>query len=242
MTFGRYAAVIELLDRAIASRRQPTEVEAKAILRTIGFESPSSVACDTIDAVAAGIERLRAPFVVKIVSSDIPHKTEVGGVIFPLHDVGSAVAACRDALARVRALRSEAQVDGFLVEEYRPAFPEWLLCASANTAVGPVVTFGLGGVHTELLSAVESRLAPLRPRDIDGLIDESPLRKVLCGYRGRPAIDRQLVRDAIARLSDFICAPDVACRVDEIELNPIAIGADGVFALDALLLLKGDER
>jgi succinyl-CoA synthetase beta subunit len=239
MLSRRYAAANEIIQRALCSERQPTESEAKALLNCIGIGSPEFVVCRSVEAIASQIERLRAPFVAKIVSRSIRHKTEVGGVVLPLKDAEAVLRACNEISSRVRLARPDATIDGFLIEEYRPAFPEWLLAGRLDRALGPVVSFGMGGVHTELVRIIEHKLAPLRPQDVDSLIDATPLRRVLEGYRGQPAFDRQVARDAIVSISDFICAPEFEKHVSEIEINPISISANGACALDALLILRG---
>lgn len=239
MLSRRYAAASEIIERAMASGRQPTEADAKKLLACIGLASPPSIFSPSVNTLASQIEHLRPPFVAKVVSPDIRHKTEVGGVVCPLQDAVSVISACSEILSRVSKLRPDATIEGFLIEEYRPAFPEWLLAGRVDSALGPVVSLGMGGVHTELLRMVEHKLAPLRARDVDALIDATPLHKCLAGYRGQPAFDRQLVRDAISSISDFLCTPAFAKHVREIEINPISMSAKGVYALDALLILRG---
>ena len=239
MLSRRYAVASEIIERAMASGRQPTEADAKMLLGCIGIASPPSIFSSSITTLPPEIAQLRPPFVAKVVSPAIRHKTEVGGVVCPLQDAESVIRACNEIWGRISKLRPDACIDGFLIEEYRPAFPEWLLAGRVDSVLGPVVSFGMGGVHTELLRMVEHRLAPLRARDVDALIDATPLRKCLEGYRGRPAFDRQLARDAISSVSDFLCTSEFAKHVSEIEINPISMSAEGVYALDALLILRG---
>ena len=239
MLSRRYEAASEIIERAVASGRQPTEADAKTLLHCIGLASPSSVFSASIHALASQIEHLRAPFVAKVVSPAIRHKTEVGGVVCALQDAESVTRACGEILSRVKKLRPDAAIEGFLIEEYRPAFPEWLLAGRVDSVLGPVVSLGMGGVHTELLRIVEHKLAPLRAQDVDALIDATPLKICLAGYRGQPAFDRQLARDAISSISDFLCTPVFAKHVSEIEINPISMSDQGVYALDALLILRG---
>lgn len=230
---------VELLDAIASTGRRATEADAKRLLATIGIGSPSSVVCRSLDEVRGALERFQYPLVAKVVSTEIQHKTEIGGVVFPLNNLTSVLNACAEIDGRVRSALPEVAIEGFLIEEYRPAFPEWLLSARVDTLLGPVVSFGLGGVHTELINRVVHRLAPLRTRDIDELIDMSGMSRVLSGYRGNPPISRERVHEPIAALSEFISAPEIAERVSAVEINPIHIGPCGVWALDAVLVLKG---
>jgi acetyltransferase len=140
--------------------------------------------------------------------------------------------------ARLAASRPDVTLEGFLVEAYRPAQPEWILALRNDATFGPVVMFGLGGLFVETLRQVSYRLAPLRDADIEALLSERPAIRHLLGARGRPPADRAALAEALRRLSDLAQIPQIAKDISEIEINPLVIGEHGVLALDALIVLR----
>ena len=98
--------------------------------------------------------------------------------------------------------------------------------------------FGLGGIYVDILRQVSFRLAPLREHDVDALISEQPAMRILDGARGKPAANRAALKDAIRRLSGLAQHPAIAAEISEIEINPLTVTAEGVLALDALIVLR----
>jgi acetate---CoA ligase (ADP-forming) len=214
-----------------------SEPESKALLREIGIPVPPGHVVTSATAMAEAAQALDYPVVVKAVSRALTHKTDAGGIVFPVATAADAVAACGLITGRVRRARPDIVLDGFLVEAFQPAKFEWILSLRIDPHFGPLVMFGLGGIFVELLGQVSFRLAPLSEMDIDGLLADRLVVRVLDGLRGEPPADRGALRGAIQALSAFgACA--VAAGIAEIEINPLIATARGVVALDALVLLR----
>jgi acyl-CoA synthetase (NDP forming) len=176
------------------------------------------------------------PVVLKVVSEDLPHKTEVGGVVLDLPDAG-AVAAAHDAmLARVRDKAPAARIDGVLVSPMRRGGTEMILGAKRDPVFGPVVIVGLGGIFAEILEDVAVRPAPVDEAEALEMLRSLKAFPVLNGARGRPRADLPAAARAIAALSRFAAAH--AGQVAEIDINPLLLlpEGQGAVALDALLV------
>src|SRR5215470_6298936 len=134
-----------------------SEPEAKAFLRAQGIPVPPGRAIPTAEEAPVVVGEVGAPVVVKAVAHQLTHKTDVGAVIFPVEFASH---------------RPDIALDGFLVEAYRPAQPEWIVALRNDAHFGPTIMFGLGGIYVETLRQVSFRLAPLCDRDIEALLSE----------------------------------------------------------------------
>jgi succinyl-CoA synthetase beta subunit len=219
-------------------RSTMSEPDAKAFLGSLGIPVPPARLIRDVAAAAAALSAVGPPVVVKAVARGLTHKTEAGGVIMPIETPAAAEAACRTIAQRVGDYRPGVVLEGFLIEAYRPGQPEWILALRVDPDFGPTIMFGLGGIYVEALRQVAFRLAPLREHDIDALLTERPAMRILKGARGKPAPDRNALRDAIRRLSDVARRPDIVAQLSEIEINPLIISDNGVLALDALVVLR----
>jgi succinyl-CoA synthetase beta subunit len=234
--------VVGLIARARArGQRTLSEPDSKAFLRALGIPVPPGRVVSGSAEAAAALDEIRPPVVVKAVSSALTHKTDAGGIMFPVETAAAAAAACETIAARVRQARPDVVLDGFLVEAYRPAQPEWILGLRIDRQFGPAVMFGLGGIFVELLRQVSFRLAPLRDADIDALLTEKPATRILDGVRGSRPADRQSLKAAIRALSDLSGQAGIAEAISEIEINPLTVTDRGILALDALIVLRVEE-
>ena len=215
-----------------------SEPEAKAFLRAQGIPVPPGRVVPTPEEAPGVVCEVGTPVVVKAVAYQLTHKTEAGAVLFPVDSPTAAEKACRTIAARVAAYRPDIALDGFLIEAYRPAQPEWILALRNDPHFGPAIMFGLGGIYVETLRQVSFRLAPLRDEDIEALLSERPAMQLLSGARGRARLDRRAVVDVVRRLSDLSQQSSVARDISEIEINPLAVTEDGALALDALIVLR----
>src|SRR6185436_4011287 len=191
----------------------------------------------------AEIEALQAspfqfPVAVKIESPDVPHKTEAGAVKLGITDLASLKQAARDVVAAAQRYKPGARIDGVLVQEMASGV-EVIAGVVNDPGFGPVVTFGLGGIFTELMKDVTHRFVPFSVDEAREMIGEIKGAPMLTGYRGRPALDVAALADALARLS--LLAADHADRIAEIDVNPLFVREKGVVAADALIVLKGEK-
>lgn len=227
-----------LIAAARAERRTLlTEPEAKAFLRALGIPVPDGRVVRDPGEAAAALAAIGPPVVIKAVAHDLTHKTDAGGVLYPIDTPAAAQAACRRIAANVAAHRADIRLQGFLIEAYRPAQPEWILALRNDPQFGPVMMFGLGGLYVDILRQVSFRLLPLGDDDIAALLSERPATRILCGARGAPPADLGALQNAIRRLSEVALRPDLLAGIAEIEINPLTVTGAGVLALDALIVL-----
>jgi succinyl-CoA synthetase beta subunit len=224
-----------------AGRSFFTEPEAKALLRALGIPVPSGRLVRDENEAAEALKAVGPPVVIKAVAYNLTHKTDAGGVLFPIETPAAASEACRTIAERVGARRSDVRLEGFLIEAYRPAHPEWILALRNDPQFGPIVLFGLGGLYVDILRQVSFRLVPLRDDELDAFLTERPAMRILQGVRGRPPADLAALKAAIRCLSDAALRSDVAEHITEIEINPLTVGPDGVLALDALIVLRQEH-
>jgi acetate---CoA ligase (ADP-forming) len=215
-----------------------SEPASKAFLRAIGIPIPPSYVVTSAAAAAEAAETIGCPVVVKAISRALTHKTDVGGIAFPIETPAAAVTACDLIAERVRRARPDVVLDGFLIEAFQPAKLEWILSLKIDPQFGPYIMFGLGGIFVELLGQVSFRLAPLSEMDIDSLLAEKLVARALEGIRGDRPANRESLKAAIRALSDLGTRSDIAAGITEIEINPLIVTERGVLALDALILLR----
>lgn len=215
---------------------QLNEADAKRWLASQGLPVPEAVLATTCDQAVAAANRMGYPVVAKVASADITHKTEVGGVAIGLADAAAVAAAWDGIHARVQARAPAARVQGLLVERMAPAGGvEVLVGVTRDPVFGPVLTFGLGGVHVELFQDVARRLLPLNRAEAERLVREPRSFALLDGARGRPRADVPALVDLLLQVSAFVTVQ--GDRIDEMDLNPVWVGpaGQGVCVLDAVI-------
>jgi len=219
----------------IAPGTRFNEATAKALLRDAGIASPAERAVADVEEVAAAAAAMRFPLALKIVSADILHKTEIGGVVLGLADVEAVTAAAGSMLVRVGAALPEARIDAFLLSEMAPAGAELILGTRRDPLFGPLVMVGLGGVTAELFQDVAIRLAPVTRDEAQAMLRELRSFPLLDGWRGGPKADLDAAANAIVAVSALAAVN--ADRVETIEINPLRLLAEGqgALALDAVI-------
>ena len=229
---------------AAEGRRRLTEAEAKAVVGAYGVPVPELQSAATPEEVA----RLAAPMlaehgrlVVKLLSRDIAHKSDVGGVVLDIETAGQAESAARGIAARLAAARPEARLDGFTLHPMlrRPGALELIAGIGRDPAFGPVILFGAGGTAVEVLGDTAVGLPPLDAGLADDLIAATRTGRLLAGWRERAPADMDAVRGALIALSHLI--EDFPC-LREVEINPLLAAASGVVALDAAVELDPEDR
>ena len=230
-----------ICNAAVARHPALTEPETKAILNSIGIEIPAGDVAESPDEAEAIAQRLPAPFVVKVVDRFITHKTDIGGIVFPVSDPGDVGDACVRIRNNLIANGLDASSIGYLVETFSPAETECILGLRMDPAFGAVVVFGLGGVFVEVLRKVAFRLAPLTTEDIGALLEESGALRLFQGLRGVEAVDVPALEATIGAFAELALIPGVVKHIAEIEINPLGASSSGCIALDAVaILLKKD--
>jgi acyl-CoA synthetase (NDP forming) len=218
----------------IAPASRFSEAQAKALLGEIGIPSPQEhLVQNAADAdEIAGL--IGGPLAIKVVSPDILHKTEVGGVALniPPAQAGACVEAMSD---RVTAAMSDAEMTGFLISPMISGGTECIVGVHVDPLLGPVVMFGLGGIFVELLNDVTTRLAPVTEAEAIEMIKSVKGYPLLDGFRGQPKADVPALARAICAVSRLAAANSTT--VNTIEVNPLLVldAGQGVLALDAII-------
>lgn len=214
--------------------------ERRAAALFAALEVPIAKAMVVPDArrVAAAVDEIGGPVALKILSADIAHKTEAGGVALGLPDGQHASVAARDMEKRVRAHSPQARLEGFLVQKMERGLAEVILGFRRDPLVGPTVTVGLGGVLAELYKDAATRLAPVDETEARQMIEGVKGLAILRGYRNLPRGDVAALARTVAAFSTL--AHKAFVDVSDAEINPLLVKRDGegVVAVDGLVVLR----
>lgn len=215
------------------------EFDARALLADYGVPDGGGRLVSSAAAAGDAVRALGGPAVLKIQSPDIPHKTEVGGVLPGIETAETAAAGFAEIMASAQALRPEAVVRGVLVQPMAPAGIEMIVGASVDPDYGPLVMVGLGGVFVEVYGDVAFAPAPLDPFHARSLIESLTAWPLLQGIRGAGPANIDPLVDLIVRISHL--AADHADVIAEIDLNPVIVHPEGggVSIADALIVCGG---
>jgi len=217
-----------------ADRTLLTEVESKQLLHAAGLNVTQARLATSADDAAAAATEIGFPVVLKIVSGDIAHKSDVGGVALNLADAAAVRTAYDGMLASVRKAAPHASIEGVSVQTMAKPGIEVIIGLTKDPQFGPVLMFGLGGIMVEVLKDVAFRIVPLEPRDAAQMVREIRGYPVLEGVRGQPASDVAALEKMILQISQFAEQhPEVA----ELDLNPVFAYPDGAIAVDARVVL-----
>lgn len=211
-----------------------TEVESKQVLHDAGMPVALAVLARDADEAAKAAEKAGFPVVLKIVSPDVPHKSDVGGVKLGLQSTEDVKTAFEGIIAAVKAAQPDARIEGVAVQKMAPAGTEVIIGISKDPQFGPVLMFGLGGILVEVLKDVAFRIVPLEPKDARQMVREIKAFPVLEGVRGQPPADIGALEKLILQVSDFIEAHP---EIDEMDLNPVLAYPDGMLAVDARIVV-----
>ncbi|NYE23148.1 acetate--CoA ligase family protein [Pigmentiphaga litoralis] len=214
-----------------------SEAQSKALLEAAGVPVTKDIIVQ--DARAAELDSASFPVVVKIVSQDIPHKTEVGGVKVGIADRAALTAAIDEVLGNARQHVPDARIDGVLVAPMIRGGFELIAGVVNDEVFGPVVVVGAGGIYAELLKDTSCRLAPFGIDTARQMLDELQCRPILNGARGKPPLDVDAAARVLASLSQFAWA--TRDDVMEVDINPLFVLEHGVMAADALVVPFGAQ-
>lgn len=215
-----------------------TEVEAKQVLREAGVPATETVLATSREAAEAEAARIGFPVVLKVVSPDIAHKSDVGGVKLNLASKEAVGSAYDEIIASARAAQPGANIVGVAVQQMAKPGTEVIIGMTTDAQFGPVMMFGLGGIMVEVLKDVAFRLVPLDERDAKQMVTEIKGFPVLNGVRGQPPADLAALRSTIRKVSDFV---ERHPEVRELDLNPVFAYPDGAIAVDARIVVAAQE-
>ncbi|MET8125868.1 acetate--CoA ligase family protein [Streptomyces sp. NPDC005065] len=224
-----------LLDSVRAAGRSAlTAPEGKIVADAYGIAVPGEELAQDVDEAVAFADRLGGPVVLKIVSPDVLHKTDAGGVVVGVEGSAQVRAAFQRIIENVRAYAPDARIDGVQVQQLVPPGQEVIVGAVTDPTFGKVVAFGLGGVLVEVLKDITFRLAPVSADEALSMLDSIGAAEILRGVRGAAPVDRWALAEQIRRVSQLVTDfPEIA----EVDLNPVIAAPDGAIAADIRILL-----
>jgi acyl-CoA synthetase (NDP forming) len=221
-------------DARAAQRRVLGEIESKRLVEAAGVPVVPTRLARSAEEARSIAHELGFPAVLKLVSPDVVHKSDVGGVKLGLADGEAVARAFEELRLAADGAASPAHFEGVAVQPMAPAGLELLLGAFRDAQFGPVISFGVGGILVEVYEDVALRIAPLRPVDAAEMVGEVRATRLLAGFRGRPAVNRAALEHALLQLSELMVSdPDVA----ELDLNPVIAYPERILAVDARVVL-----
>ena len=229
----------EAIERARSEDRSVlTEIESKQVLAAAGIPVAEATLAASADEAAKAAAQAGFPVVLKIVSPDVTHKSDVGGVKIGLEDEAAVRAAYDDIVAAVKERQPKARIEGVAVQAMARPGTEVIVGMSKDPQFGPVLMFGLGGIFVEVLKDVSFRIVPLEERDAREMIDEIKGRAILDGVRGGEPADIGALAGLLLQLSAFAEANP---QVEELDLNPVFAYKDGCIAVDARIVVSAES-
>ncbi|MEU4764364.1 acetate--CoA ligase family protein [Actinosynnema sp. NPDC023794] len=229
-------AAVERIIAAVAAegRTSLTAPEGRLVCEAYGITTPAEGLAASRDEAVALAADIGLPVVLKIVSPDILHKTEAGGVLVGLSTPEEVAAGFDTIIANAVAYQADADVVGVQVQRLMTSGHEVIVGATTDETFGKVVAFGLGGVLVEVLKDVTFRLAPTTTAEAGSMVDGIAAAEILRGVRGAPPADRDALADLIRRVGDLVTDfPELA----EVDLNPVLATPDGATAVDVRILV-----
>jgi len=234
------ASARKVLEKALKQARGAAldEVASKALLKAYGIPVSREAIAQTAAEAVKIAKKIGFPVVAKVVSAEILHKSDIGGVLLNLNNAAEVKKAFNDITARVRKLKNKPKLDGILIAQQVKADLELVVGASLDAEMGPVVLFGTGGVDIELLKDVALAGAPLDAGEAKALIGRTKAGVKIKGYRGKPALHEASAVKALVGLSNLIA--DAGNRIASIDVNPFLINPRTGVAVDALIVLNNE--
>jgi acyl-CoA synthetase (NDP forming) len=232
------AAIDTIADDALADGRSFLLAdEAQELMRVAGLPMPQSCIARNIDEAVRYAEDIGYPVVMKVVSRDILHKSDAGGVALDLLNKEEVMDAYQAIMQNSRAYNANAVIQGVEVSEMVKQGTEVILGARKDGAFGPIVMFGLGGIYVEVMKDVAFRAAPLNRDEILDMVKEIKSYPLLLGVRGEARKDIPSIIDTLVKLATLI---EQSRRITDIEINPLMVyeQGQGTKAVDVRVLVS----
>jgi acyl-CoA synthetase (NDP forming) len=224
----------KIIQIAKKEKRPLLETEAKELLREYGIPVPDFKLIKSEDEIVGLAKEINFPIVMKIVSPDIIHKTEAGGVKVGIKDEKEAKTAYQEIIYKVKKYKKEAKISGVITYSMIPQGPEIIIGMMKDPCFGPTIMFGLGGIFVEILKDISFRILPLEERDAEEMISEIKGYQILKGIRGETPKDVKSIRDVLMKISQLVMENP---EIKEIDLNPVFVFNKGLQVVDARMIL-----
>jgi len=218
-----------------SGRKYLNEIESKQLLKEAGvLTTDTRLATSRAEAVALARE-IGFPVVLKIVSADIVHKSDIGGVKVGLADSAAVGTAYDEIMAVIKAKQPGSRIEGVSVQNMARPGVEVIVGMSKDSQFGPVLMFGMGGILVELLKDVAFRIVPITQRDASKMIKEIKSFPLLEGYRGSEPVNIKALEDLLLKISVFVAK---APEIKELDINPVFARRYDAVAVDARIILE----
>jgi acyl-CoA synthetase (NDP forming) len=227
--------VDQILNAAKAENRQFLyEHEAKALCGLYGVPITKIEVVKSEDAAVSAANKIVYPIVLKIVSPQVLHKSDAGGVIVGVNDDIGIREGYQKIIANIKKNVPTAVIEGILVQEMAPKGTEIIIGSTVDATFGPTIMFGLGGIFVEILKDVSFRLVPITKDDAWEMLNEIKAKKMLEGPRGTAKADKETIVNTLLAISKML----VECpEIKELDMNPILVYEKGARAVDARIIL-----
>jgi acetyl-CoA synthetase (ADP-forming) len=226
----------EIIENVLASGRKILlPDEAMDIIKSSGISAPVYALAKTANEALTVAKAMGFPVVLKIVSPDVLHKSDVGGVVVGVENDKEVERNYNEIMNNLVKKVPDANIMGMLVEKQVPTTTEVIVGGIRDEQFGPTVMFGLGGIFVELFKDVVFRIAPVTETEALEMIEEIKGYSVLNGYRGTEKLDIQKLSKTIVTVSELIS--DIG-EIKEVELNPLLVYTEGVTAVDARIIIN----
>jgi len=228
--------VHRIIERAKKEKRPLLETEAKELLKEYGIPVPDFKLIKGKDEITGLAKEINFPIVMKIVSPDIIHKTDAGGVKVGIKDEEEATTAYQEIISKAKKYNKNAKILGVIVYSMVTQGTEIIIGMMKDPHFGPVVMFGLGGIFVEILKDISFRILPIEETDAREMITEIKGYEILKGARGNPPRDIQAIKEVLMKVSKLTTENP---EIKEIDLNPVFVFEKGLQVVDARMILKG---
>jgi len=211
------------------------EHEAKTVCKEYGIPVTALKVAKTAEEAAQFSEEIGYPTVLKIVSPDVLHKFDVGGVILNINSREEARNAYNKILENVKKHKPDAKINGILVQEMAPSSTEVIVGSIKDSQFGQTLMFGLGGIFVEVMKDVSFRIAPITEEDAQEMISEIKAYPILRGYRDQPPADIDTLAKILLSTSKLVMDHQ---EIKELDLNPVMVYEKGAKTVDARIILE----
>jgi len=216
------------------SRHNLLETESRDLLSEYGVSLPDAALAKTPAEAVEAADRLGYPLAMKIVSPDIIHKSDAGGIKLKLSNADEVKTAFDEIIKNAEKITSRERIVGTLLSPMVSPGQECIIGMIRDAQFGPIIMFGLGGIFVEVLKDVSFRAVPLADEDIDDMISEIKGYKILTGVRGEKAKDVEAIKGVLAKLSEIVIDNP---EISEIDLNPVIVHEKGLSIVDSRVLI-----
>jgi len=226
-----------------ARREQRTfllEPESKSIIKELGIPTTNFAVASSAAEAQKVAKKIGFPVAMKIVSPQIVHKTDAGGVMLNIKDETAVAKAYEKIVANIKSYKPEAEIRGVLLERMEEMADELIIGVTHDPTFGPAIMFGFGGIFVEVFKDVSFRIAPITEQDALEMIHEIKALPILQGARGGPAIDLQNIVDALLKVSKL--SVNYMADIKEIDLNPIFAYEKKILVVDARIILTEENK